>query len=68
MTFSILAGLLGIGTVIWYGLGEMGSIEADKERRKIEKVAAERGVVSRANTGLDGSNALGGHEEITKAA
>jgi iron transport multicopper oxidase len=72
MTFSILAGLLGIGTVIWYGLGEMGTIEEERERRKIDKIATERGVVSRANTGLTASNgnqsqSLGGTEEISRA-
>jgi iron transport multicopper oxidase len=73
MTFSILAGLLGVGTVIWYGLGEMGAIEADREKRKIDKVAAERGVVSRANTGLGDGQGLnttgpaGPQEEITRA-
>ena len=50
MTFSILAGLLGVGTVIWYGMGEMGTIEAQRERAKIDKVAGERGVVSRITT------------------
>ena len=70
MTFSILAGLLGVGTVIWYGLGEMGAIEKEKERRKIDAVAKERGVVSRANTGNEfGGGQVsggGGNEEITR--
>ena len=59
MTFSILAGLLGVGTVVWYGLGEMGRIEEERERREIERVAGERGVVSRVSPGAGG-------EEITR--
>ncbi|OAP56204.1 hypothetical protein AYL99_09383 [Fonsecaea erecta] len=50
LTFSIVAGLLGVATIVWYGLGEMGTIEAAREKAKIQKVAAERGVVSRTNT------------------
>ena len=65
MTFSILAGLLGVGTVIWYGLGEMGTIEADREKRKIEKVAKERGVVSRANTEEGFTGVSSGADQIT---
>jgi iron transport multicopper oxidase len=73
MTFSILAGLLGVATVIWYGLGEMGTIEADREKRKIAAIAKERGVVSRANTGSSGisgpanGGTAGQGEEISRA-
>ncbi|KIW89908.1 uncharacterized protein Z519_09337 [Cladophialophora bantiana CBS 173.52] len=44
LTFSIVAGILGVATVVWYGLGEMGSIEAEREKAKIRRMAAERGV------------------------
>ena len=67
MTFSILAGLLGVGTVIWYGLGEMGTIEADRGRRKAEKVAAERGVTGRADNGACFGESAG-HEDMRRAS
>jgi len=66
MTFSILAGLLGVGTIVWYGLGEMGRIEEERERRKIERVAKERGVLSRANTGAGVGGGQEGPEEISR--
>ncbi|KAH0847417.1 hypothetical protein AYO21_11152 [Fonsecaea monophora] len=50
MTFSILAGLLGIATIVWYGLGEISTIEAAREQAKIQKAAAERGVISRTTS------------------
>ncbi|KAJ4520486.1 hypothetical protein HRR83_002491 [Exophiala dermatitidis] len=40
MTFSILAGLLGIATVAWYGMGEMGTIEKEKEKAKIARLTS----------------------------
>lgn len=74
MTFSILAGLIGVGVVVWYGLGEMGAIEEQRERKKIESLARERGVVSRANTGtggMEGGRSTAGDpvagEEIARA-
>ncbi|OCT50136.1 Iron transport multicopper oxidase FET3 [Cladophialophora carrionii] len=73
MTFSILAGLLGVGTVIWYGLGEMGTIETEREKRKIAAIAKERGVVGMTNTGSSGvaeaanGRTAGQGEEISRA-
>lgn len=80
LTFSIVAGLLGVGVIAWYGMGEMGNIERTREERKVEQVAAERGVVSRVNTNAgpgEGANPTvtttglasgdGAGEEITRA-
>lgn len=50
MTFSILAGLLGVGVIAWYGMGEMGAVERQRETAKIAKIAAEAGVATRTNT------------------
>ena len=63
MAFSILAGLLGVGTVVWYGLGEMGAIESEREKKRLDKIAGERGVISRSNTNA----AIGGGDQITRA-
>ncbi len=62
MAFSILAGLLGVGTVIWYGLGEMGTIEAEREKKRLDKIAGERGVGSRSNKDVGA-----GGDQITRA-
>lgn len=45
LTFSIVAGLLGIGVVTWYGLGEMNTIETEKQHERVDKLVAERGVL-----------------------
>jgi len=59
LTFSILAGLIGVGVIAWYGLGEMSQIEKDKQVSHVQHIAADRGVVSRTNTGADGAPAAG---------
>ena len=38
LTFSIVAGLIGVAVVTWYGLGEMGAVELQREERVIEKL------------------------------
>ncbi|KIX07946.1 uncharacterized protein Z518_02600 [Rhinocladiella mackenziei CBS 650.93] len=50
MTFSILAGLLGVAVVAWYGMGEMGEIARERQGLLVEKVAKERGL------GADGAD------------
>lgn len=35
LTFSIVAGLLGVAVIIWYGSGELSQIEQAKEQAKI---------------------------------
>jgi iron transport multicopper oxidase len=55
LTFSILAGLLGVGTVVWYGLGEMSTITQEREKKRIDDLARDHGVVERNGTsGSDG--------------
>jgi iron transport multicopper oxidase len=44
LVFSILAGLIGVAVIAWYGLGEMSNIEREHNRHKIDKIAAEKGV------------------------
>ena len=43
LVFSCVAGILGCAVIVWYGLGEMGQVSMDKERRKIEKLEREQG-------------------------
>jgi len=57
LVFSCLAGALGIVVISWYGLGELGEIEMNREIRSVERFARDRGV--------DGSN---GAEVVEVAA
>lgn len=50
LTFSIVAGLLGVAVITWYGLGEMTQIEKDKQVSHVQHLATDRGVVSTTNT------------------
>ena len=49
LTFSIIAGLLGVGTIIWYGLGELSQAEQLHEQNKIDALASKSGVASGAS-------------------
>ena len=67
MTFSIIAGLIGVGVIAWYGIGEMSQISKEHGQQHIDKVAADRGVVSRVNTDI--STSPGAQvDQITTAA
>lgn len=44
LTFSIIAGLLGVGTIVWYGLGEISQSEQSREAAKIDSLATRSGV------------------------
>lgn len=35
MTFSVLAALLGLATITWYGLADMGSYEMEREKKRL---------------------------------
>ena len=39
LVFSIVAGLLGVAVVAWYGLGEMGEIAKSKDRSRVEELS-----------------------------
>ena len=39
LVFSIIAGLLGVAVVAWYGLGEMGEIARSKDRSRVEELS-----------------------------
>ncbi|KAK5094095.1 hypothetical protein LTS08_008724 [Lithohypha guttulata] len=45
LTFSILAGLLGIATIVWYGLGEISNVEQREAAQKIDAFAEKSGGV-----------------------
>ena len=45
LTFSIVAGLLGVATIVWYGLGEISAAERSQEQHKIDDFAAKTGGV-----------------------
>ncbi|KFY04044.1 hypothetical protein V490_00014 [Pseudogymnoascus sp. VKM F-3557] len=38
MTFSVLAAILGVAVISWYGLADMGAAEMENERRRITAV------------------------------
>lgn len=50
LTFSIVAGLLGVAVIAWYGMGEMSQLEKNKQVSNVQHIAADRGVISRTNT------------------
>lgn len=45
LTFSIVAGLLGIAVIVWYGLGEITPTEQEREESKIDALAKSSGIV-----------------------
>lgn len=61
LVFSCVAGILGCVVIVWYGLGEMGSVYADKERRKIEALEREQGTVIDTVPSNDVQSASSGH-------
>ena len=67
LTFSILAGLIGIGVVAWYGMGEMSEVSREQARRRVDKITVDRGVVSRVNTeaGVPSAAGAGEADQIT---
>lgn len=44
LTFSIITGLLGCATIVWYGLGELSQAERNKQEGKIEAFAQQSGI------------------------
>ncbi|KAK5054017.1 hypothetical protein LTR84_001979 [Exophiala bonariae] len=60
LVFSIIAGLVGVAVIAWYGMGEMSQLEKEKQVDHVQHVAADRGVVSRTNTAAEGDVAGGG--------
>lgn len=70
LVFSTIAGLLGVAVIAWYGMAEMSQLEKDKQVSHVQHIAADRGVVSRTNTGADaslGSDAGTGADVISQA-
>lgn len=49
--FSCLAGILGVGVIIWYGLGELGIKEQQQQQQQYR---ASQGGNAAAKTGLEG--------------
>jgi hypothetical protein len=60
--FSCVAGILGCAVIVWYGLGEMGSVQLDKERRKIERLEREQGTTTVGEGGVQLGGGGGGGE------
>jgi iron transport multicopper oxidase len=49
MTFSVLAALLGLAAIAWYGLADMGAASKVEEERRIARMAAETNEGSRSD-------------------
>lgn len=41
MTFSILAALLGMATIGWYGMADMGAYDMEQEKKRLAACQAE---------------------------
>lgn len=41
MTFSVLAALLGLGVIAWYGLADMGEASRVEEERRVARMVGE---------------------------
>jgi iron transport multicopper oxidase len=59
LVFSCVAGIVGVGVIAWYGLGEMGSIERQREEAKVNALSAQSGVDE--GVGVSGASAGSGH-------
>ena len=59
LAFSCAAGIIGLIVITWYGLGEMGTIEKEKEIRMVERLARERGVDHMVSSGMAGGRVEG---------
>lgn len=60
LTFSVVAGFLGIAVIVWYGLGEITATEQDREENKIEALAKSSGIVEITGTNAAEVNAGAG--------
>ena len=45
LTFSCLAGLIGVGVIAWYGMGEMTNLEKERQVGHVMHIQDERGIV-----------------------
>ena len=54
LVFSCVAGILGLVVIAWYGSGEMGAIEKEKEIRAVEKLARDKGLEQVVSQGVAG--------------
>lgn len=67
LTFSVVAGLLGVATIIWYGLGEIDQTEQRREESKIDDFAKRTGVAEVTGVGSQDQSANGKHSDISPA-
>lgn len=51
LVFSIIAGLLGITVVAWYGMGELGAIAKSRDQEKIKDLSASTGTSGEGHAG-----------------
>lgn len=71
LTFSIIAGLLGVGVIAWYGLGEMNAIAKQRQADHVQHIGEDRGVASLTSSGNTAGISHGGGagaDTITTAA
>ena len=74
LTFSIIAGLLGVAVIAWYGLGEMNQLEQEKATNHVTHTTDERGTtagrttIGTAQGGVAGAGGNAGGDAITTAA
>lgn len=59
LVFSVIAGLVGVGVVAWYGLGELGAAQQAKTAAEFGATGAVARTASGAKSATEGSS-LGG--------
>lgn len=51
LVFSIIAGLLGVAVIAWYGMGELGAISKAKDQARVAELSRGNGVTSEGGHG-----------------
>lgn len=59
LVFSCVAGILGCLVIVWYGLGEIGSVAREREERKIEQLEREQAASAGTTTASEGQHEHG---------
>lgn len=65
LTFSIVAGLLGVAVVAWYGMGEISQAERIREESKVDNLAKQIGVTQAVGANAQDATGNSGHGGIT---
>ena len=53
LVFSIIAGLLGVAVIAWYGMGELGAISKTKDQARVAELSRGTGVAGEGGHGGD---------------